>query len=621
MVNRDAYLSLFAFKSFETKGAVWSLINATLHADINRWPSESRLLASLALSWLTSCSDRRVRDLSGKALTRLISEYPDLAVELVSEFSDCDDDYILESISLAIYSACLLARNQREEFIPALDALLTNPAFDTPNVLIRDSVRLLGYVLKEMKLPVELVANLAEYPSKQELPNRWPTLVEAKQLLDLKELPLNMNLLEHAMAPDFWKYQVEPKIRNFNLESAGINPVNLACWIMFETLSLGYPGRADLALHADREISLEFGTGRGRDKYAERLGKKYYWLLLHRLIGMLADNFDLEIPHSDWKPGPNHLWSLEVRKSDLTDVRDISTELKYPDDVLNGPSYDFVNRTEVDDEAWVRTNDFTPSEQCLIRTAQSGEEWVALTLDASEDDRSPGRDTWHNPYRRVGVSVDSMLIPSDVRDEDIDKLNNNEWYENRKSFCDGYIAEYPDSPAFHQMSDERGYSNLLNGVEVTESVVCRDGEWEYDFSFWTKDRQESLRVPNQDLINVLALNWDRQRGWIDSNGKLIAFDASVKNRRGLFMLRSAVNKYLELRNRQLVHLWFANRVYFASHSFDSPQLDLSSVLLYRRQHAPAVLKGESQLFHCEDGPKIQGDETNFPFSTDESSKE
>lgn len=613
MVNRDAFLSLYAFKSFDAKGAVWSLINAALHADIHRWRSESRLLASLSLAWLTSCSDRRVRDLSSKALTRLISEYPDLAVELVRDFSDCDDDYILESISLAVYSACLLTTNKRDKFIPILEELLISPTFNTPNVLIRDSVRLLGCVLKELKLSKELKKNLAEYPSKEELPNTWPTQIDAQPLLDLERLPMNMNLMEHVMIPDFWKYQVDSKIRNFDLQQAGISLKNLACWIMVETLRLGYPGREDCTLHTDNTIDYEFGSGRGRKTYAERLGKKYYWLLLHRLIGILADNLSIKKLYEDWNPGPNHFWSLDVRKSDLTDVRDISTEINYPDEILYGPSYDFPDRNEADVETWVRTNDFTPGERCLVRTSEAGEEWVALSLYAAEDDCSAGRDILREPYQRLSVSLDSILIQHDIEDEDIKRFKNNEWYDNRKSFYNGYIAEYPDSLVFDQLFEEKGYSSLPTRAEVSETVLLRGGDWEYEFSFWTPDHPEDLCVPNKDLVNILDLKWDKQRGWIDSNGKLIAFDALFKNRRGLFMIRSAVDRYLKLSNRQLVHLWFAKRLYFTGDAFESPQIDLSMIVRYQRLGNPVVLKRNSELFKCREDSEIQSTETNFPF--------
>ncbi|MER2592269.1 hypothetical protein [Escherichia coli] len=77
LAERDTYLSLAALGSFDNKTAVYSLIHAALFVDITHWPAESRRLASLTLAWLTSCADRRIRDLSSKGLSRILANYPE----------------------------------------------------------------------------------------------------------------------------------------------------------------------------------------------------------------------------------------------------------------------------------------------------------------------------------------------------------------------------------------------------------------------------------------------------------------------------------------------------------------------------------------------------------------
>lgn len=615
LVNRDAFLTLAAYKSFDSKGAVWLLINATLHADVERWPSESRKLATIALSWLTSCSNRKVRDRSGKALTRIIAIQPDLAGDLVQEFSDCDDDYILESISQAIYSACLLESTTKEHFLSAIKLLLTTPVFDSPNILIRESVLLLGQFVEDIGITADFRTQLGEYPSKVPIPKKWPTRDEVKPLVDLEGLPLNMKLITDWVAPDFWRYQVEPSIVDFDIQGAGINKENLACWMMVETLNLGYPGLNDCALHTDVFICQKFGTGRAKDVNAERLGKKYYWMLLHRLIGVLADNVSLRKLYDDREQNPERLWSLDVRKADYTDVRDIRPPIEYPDTLIQGPKYKFPDISE-DVKAWIRTDDFTPSEQCLIKTLESGEEWVVLSLSVSDDDRPHRNHLWREPYRRVHMYLDSMFLCHTLEDHEVMNLPNNAWLDTRNSFYSGYFAEYPHSLVFDQLGDERDCLEHLKGMDQTEVTLSRGGEWEYDFSRVSEQKQSSLRVPNRDIVKVLKLHWDRQRGWIDCNGNLVAFEASLQNRHGLVMLRSAVNDYLKATKYQLIYLWFANRLYAKGGGFDNPQIDLSSKLRYQPQGSPTVLMNDSRLFHCEDGPKLAVSGNNFPFTSE-----
>ena len=610
MVDRDAFLSLAAFKSFDSNGALRSLIKASLHADIRKWPTESRRLAAFALSWLTSCADRRVRGLSAKALARNIANQPDLGRELTDEFQECDDDYILESISLAIYSACLLEPDRRKEFVPALEGLL-RPAYDTPNVLIRDSVSLLGRLMQGVDLPVGLKKRLDAFPSKVTAPRAWPTMNDAKPLLDLEHLPSNMEIWGSTLGPDFWRYQVEPKIRNFDLDSAGISHENVACWLMVETLKLGYPGYNEYALHTDWEISSEFGPGRGRKGYAERLGKKYYWILLHRLIGVLADNVAPTDPYSEWVPDPGHLWSVHLRKEDLTDVRDIWQPLEYPDELLQGPRYVFPDGTS-DIKRWVGTDDFAEHEECIVRVSQAGDEWVALSLHAEDDDRSPGHKSWQDPYFRVSLSYNSILVDRTMPDFGSGGFGKDVFDGSEGGCYRGYLAEYPSGSVYEQVSGEGYFYTGPKGIDFSEVTLLRGREWEYDYSFATPERQGNLCVPCIDVVKVLALQWDRLRGWTGSDGKLVAFESHAKQRSGLLILRSHLNKYLMVTGRKLFYRRFAYRVYVNRKTDDRSQMDLFTWLRYLPAGGPEVLEWDSRTFNCGDGPVNSDEATKFP---------
>ncbi|CAB3972910.1 MULTISPECIES: ATP-binding protein [Burkholderia] len=598
MVDRDAYLSVAAFKSFDAKGAVWSLINAVLRADIDRWPEESRRLATVALAWLTSCADRRVRDLSAKGLTRLVASQPELGRALAEEFRDCDDDYILESISLAVYSACLLERGRRIEFIPALDGLLS-PAFAVPNILVRDSVRLLGRLLKDVGLPEQLARRLDTFPGRATAPLTWPTLDDAQPLLALDGLPSNMNLWDPHIGPDFWRYQVESKIHGFDLEGAGISRENIACWLMVGLLRLGYPGYKECALHTDRAISGQFGTGRSRKGYADRLGKKYYWILLHRLVGILADNVPpRQDSFSDWAPGEEHLWSVDVRKVDLTDVRDISPQIDYPDELLQGPRYVFPDQSTGDIKLWVRTDDFTPYAECIVRTARTGDEWVALSLSASDDDRSPGEDSWSKPHLGVRLFYTSIFVDGAIPALGGRGAGRDAFDSQGASCYRGYLAEYPDGPVFDQVADEGSFYRGPKGMLFSAVTLARRGEWEYDYSYTTPERQEHLSVPCQDLVRLLGLQWDRQRGWVDSGGELVAFESDTKRRNALFIRRSSLNQYLEVTGKKLMYRRFANRGFFKNGGPDGSQIDLFTWLLYRPKGGPDFLQQDARPYNC-----------------------
>ncbi|EOU0885295.1 ATP-binding protein [Escherichia coli] len=593
LAERDTYLSLAALGSFDNKTAVYSLIHAALFADITHWPAESRRLASLTLAWLTSCADRRIRDLSSKGLSRILANYPENCQTVISEFAYCDDDYVLERISLAIYSACLLSHQRRNAFMPALPGLLSI-ASDSKNILLRDTVQLLVNLLKTGEFPTAVTSQLQHYQTNVSLPSRWPVMADVKPLLDLEHLPSNMVLWGESMAPDFWRYQVESKISGFDLESANISHENIACWLMREALNLGYPGYNHCALNYDRHIGSQYGSGRGRKGYADRLGKKYYWIALHRLLGILASNVPaLEDPYSDYEPTSDHLWSVDVRKVDLTDVRDITAESVYPV-LMEETNYAFPDRNS-DIKGWVRTDDLSPYEACLIRTDKEGEQWVALSHSYWDEDKAPNENSWNSPYLAVRAYYSSALINESIQNFKQKSARDIFQYNQGNSCYRGYLAEYPDSPVYKQLLNNEEDSEAFNFTEVS---LLRGSEWEYDYSYTTPERQDSLIAPCQGIIQKLELLWDCQSGWVDRSGKLIAFHHKGVRQSGLFIHRSALNAYLAITGEELIYRRFANRGYFDLAGRNGSQIDLKTWIQYRADKAPVVLREEELPFNC-----------------------
>lgn len=594
LANRDAFLSYAAVQSYEANGAVRSLIVAALKADMEVWPKESRSLAATVLGWLASCADRRLRDQATKGLTRLFTAHPSLAAPTLEQFSSCEDDYIFESLILAVYGALLLAKGKATEFAPALKAALLS-GYDSPNVLIRDAVRLLSLELRAQGvLTADIELLLSHFPTKVAAPNPWPTEVDAKPLLAVDRLPTNMKLLGTQMLPDFWRYAVEPRIDTFDLASVGVSHENIAAWVMQHTYSeLGYCGTNNHALQYDLNVSATHGSGRARKGYSERLGKKYYWISLHRIIGILSDNVPAKPDYDGTRRAPDTLWSVDVRKSDPTDVRDITKEATYPDSILTGPRYPFPDKGS-DIKTWVRTDDFTPHAECLVRSANDGIEWVLLSFYARDDDRSDEDADWNQPYRSVSVDYSSILttVSKPLKASALDRL----WHSDSPHCYKVYLAEYPNSAAFAQCLRDGDTYLGPDGFQATEVQLMRGKEWEYDYSSDTM--QEGLHVPCPELIIRLQLSWDHQRGWRSTDGELIAFEAIVERRRGLAIRRDRLNQYLTSSGLQLLVRRFANRGRMTGMSSGGIQLDLFTYLTYHPDGQPSVLAEMRQPYNC-----------------------
>ncbi|GLO20098.1 TPA: ATP-binding protein [Pseudomonas putida] len=590
LVNRDVYLSRAAFKSYDNNGAVKSLLNASLTADIKRWPSESRRLATIVLGWLTSSADRRVRDQASKGLVRLIVADPALSAGLAVNFMASDDDYIIESVAEAIYSACLIAREQRLSFIPALRVLVSH-CYDRTNVIIRDSIRMLAKLVEDQSIDEPLRKRLEQFPSKSPAIQAWPTLVDAKPLLDLEHLPSDMKLWGSNIGPDFWRYQVERKVSGFDLKAASLTKENIACWIMVETLRLGFPGYKQGALNYDRALNSEFGSGRARAGYAERLGKKYYWISLHRLLGVLSDHIPPCASYQGTAPGPDFYWSVDVRKRDLTDMRDVISDGTYPDSILRRREYAFPSH-ECDVKKWVKTDDFASHETRLSCTDASGVVWIALQRSEAANDLGE-EDSWTTPYLSFDVFYTSVLADENVfgmRPYDlIDRA-----FSDNASFYRSFLGEYPDGAAFDQLVEEGSTNTHSDGLTRTMVTLSRGGEWEYEFTSETD--QPSLDVPCQDLVKALGLIWDQQRGWLDEAGTLVAFTSGLYRNNALFIRKSALDSFLEQTGKSLLYRRFANRGFIDQRGDTGSQIDLTTYLKYIPNEGLTVVHEESELF-------------------------
>jgi len=133
-----------------------------------------------------------------------------------------------------------------------------------------------------------------------------------------------MNLVEHvglATGTDFARYIVEPRVTNaFDIERAGLDKLGIFRWFLKEAADFGYPGPGDQCALYDRVLLGKFGGGRAKPGWAERLGKKYYWIFLRQLVGRIADHVDRKTWSATLPPSAD-LQGLDLRDIDPTDLR------------------------------------------------------------------------------------------------------------------------------------------------------------------------------------------------------------------------------------------------------------------------------------------------------------
>lgn len=152
---------------------------------------------------------------------------------------------------------------------------------------------------------------------------------------------------------------------------------------------------------------------------------------------------------------------------------------------------------------------------------------MALSLSARDSDEPPGERSWTDSHLGVEIYYASLFVTGKwpafgprSQGRDAFESQGAHWYL-------GYLAEYPDNPVFEQAASEGDFYRGPKGKDFAEVGLLRGGEWEYDYSYTTPDRPESIHLPCQALVKRLGLAWDSQRGWVNGNGRLVAFETRV----------------------------------------------------------------------------------------------
>lgn len=564
--SRDTYLSVALAKSYEEKGAIWFLIETLEKIEETKWPEESYKLASSSLLWCCSATDRRIRDQATRCLCLLFTNHPAICQHAVNTFLGCDDDYILESLIQAMYTASLLSPESAEDFVHPLSIYIKFNR-SSKNILIREHSQLLRQELLKQGIENDRIPDQFITPS---LPAKWPVLRNVQTFLTLENIPLNMRLWGNQLSPDFWRYKVEPRLRSFDLKSQNISHENIACWIMKEAEHIGYPGYGNGALNHDLVTLHKYGRGRAKPGYAETIGKKCYWIALHRLIGLLAAN--VPTTQSSWEPqlASDRFWSLELRKVDVSDIRDLSTTKKYPfTDLIKKE----LKLPDINIDSWLQTDDYYLADNILILNDESNTTWINLSFYSEVHTKQDEDDISFSAESFLAIASYSgyFVKPSNIKNFGSDNYNNNQCYR-------VYLAEYPRSPAFKQCVAEQDTAISDDQTIFSSIQLLRGREWEYDYS--SNVEQSSIHMPCPDLVEKMNLHWDQDSGWLDESQDMVAFCHNIDSNSSLFIRKDILDNYLSTSGKSLVFSRYGRKQFSNGFGDNSKLVEVTSRYVY-----------------------------------------
>lgn len=504
------------------------------------------------LCWCFAAADRRVRDRATRAAIRLAESDSGVWSKVCSLMLDVDDDYVVERILASAYGTHLRTRNDVN--LADLARVVAQKILVLPrvNAMIRDYARCI------CELAIRRGIFSSDIPVSSIRPpfqSAWPLHLPSPEALnisvggDAKERsPHVFESTSYSHRGDFAIYVIEPAVEPYR---ESISAAEACRWIFFHVMSMGYT--EERFGHYDWYIVQRFGGGRGRPEWAERIGKKYQWIALHRLLAHLSDHV----------PPTKNEWDEELSTLVAQRLRDIDVSIDgHPVDSAQ-PSFrreaDLTTERSNDDEIWVsnaiEVGSLVDGFWTLKHEAAS--DWHPLEANISLVDRAT-RDGDKGFRRQIWIQLRSYLVAVDDFEKCWDWIRTRSfmgrWMPEGRRIGDGvYVGEYPNGLSLAELQVDISTMRrpLRQGpCDVIPTGITLGSEFLEDCSSAVR---VSPIVPWPHFLS--GLHWNGRGGYRNSAGDLIASDPSVDGvgPKGCFVRVQALEEYLATNRMSL--LW------------------------------------------------------------------
>ena len=517
------------------------------------------------LIWSFATTWRLLRDTSTHALTNIFRGHPSLMMPLLAKYAEINDPYIQERLWCAIYGAEMLLQNL--SVASELAEWTYNNVFANKhvpeNILIRDYARNIVYYAQSLGNNTVIDAallmgpftdgELPEIPTCEEINARyerdWSTLPENERSeYSAVSSILSSMATEHypkRAYGDFGRYVFQSYISDFGEDEFLM--ANWAISMIFE--EFGY----------NAKVFAQFDTNNTSHDRAhsaiERIGKKYQWIALYRIMALLMDRH----PDIDWK----EKWNNPIKSARSIDPT-IYPNQKNP--AINGLTCipDFSIKKPSDNKKWLWAWKKMPKIQdYVIRKDENGIEWINLfsysTLKFTNGDlynsEAIDRDLWTFIQAYATERSNLKTVCSNLYKYGIQGRS---FHENQEVYG-VYSREYYWSSIYKQELPEEYYRKVVFEVghkAFPETIIepaylqylqesCNDASSENGFN---------LLMPNEWIVDGLQLHFAEENGgWMDSSNTIVAFDNSVfrNGHSTLFIRKDKLLEYLNQKNKCL----------------------------------------------------------------------
>lgn len=580
MPQRDAWLCPYLHRKHGESTAVDRLIDWGLRAEANTIPEDVAALWVTQLGWFFAASDRRVRDNATKVAVRIMESSGARWPEIIDRFSGVDDEYVIERVLAAAYGSLVRSRNlsHLRDAAGCVYRIFFAEGRPPQNAMVRDY----GRLVLELALHEGVLADgLAPEEFRPPYDSEWPLVILDQDFVDkykdsYRDLP---KLYHSCFHDDFNKYTIGSAIRPYD----GITLEEAGRWVFKQVLDMGYS--KDLHAGFDGYMVSRYGPGRSKPEWAERIGKKYQWIALYRLLARLGDNAR---PKED--PLDRHSHDLQARSEKNIDPTLLIRSTKEDGKTRSWWSsyeYDFDAHTSSSDDEWLGAFDFPDSARMVLVTdPRDGVEYCVLLAYPQWSTRPEGTDVDFDRHERlVWMHIRSYLIGKQDSEACWDWIKKQDsmgrWMPKGAHLYEHLVGEYPWALSFRAYFQEcpewTGSAGSQHDLPVSVLPTSHAllSEHEYDA---TKDGNFNIEVPANEFFDRCKLSWDGAGSYLTENGK-VAFRFPAVHEPGPYALL-AEREFLQrlsteddlvliwtvLAEKQCIHGWGANPLGYTKHS-------------------------------------------------------
>lgn len=516
----------------------------------------------ILLCWMCTSPHPYVRGAIIRRLVEIFGKKPSMALFALNEFFDCNDSYVVQVVTCAIYGHLLRKRDEKEasEIANMILQFLYQNNKAPEDILVRQwSIQALALADELNGTNVHLGAIKPPFSSE----NPYDRIIDKAETITNKyfgESKGSWKMYETLYGfSDFRRYIIGTNSRTKSdvfLKSGndGIQGVLLS------DIMLMVANIAKHDFHWNDELGklddYVFSEGRYYN-LTERFGKKYLWLALYKADALLSDHFKVadgcnylySPTENDIEPTPYPWHTREYSRIDPTILNASDTQ-----DYTSFQADELEDVQSETNEQWMSKEHQIPQPRLKV-TDTDGSEWIVLTcydgyrLDAEE-----------------GTVKDLFLFSNAafIKYKELEifwrwaaKQNfHGRWMPERRNGCIDYLwNEYPWADTYKRTLrdvDDWEYPgkgatftiNLSYEAQLQEEWIGLDE---------TKMSLKEVSMPNHLVMKALNL-YTAERGVVrdKSNNAIAARNFSIGKMNGLAMRKEYLNQYLSDNNLALV---------------------------------------------------------------------